>query len=349
MSNDNLKLKIIDDLLAEGVHIPGVKKLTSYINRSLPAGEKSISDERTKQLEGELRELVKAKGVAIYWNKNSDKTTEGKGRVIKFTGGGYRYSVQGFRYFDDMVSEKEKNLLLVANSLFSIFSGSGMGTQLSVVINKILKKKNRKGEIQDIENFTPISLGPSFRDSGSKWIPEIIEAMKENQAIDVFYEKPNEKATERTLSPYIIKQYANNWYLVAFDHFTPQKDKTKVFKLSRITKIESSAAKFKNDPDFFAEDYFKYTIGILHSHLEKPIKIKIEVISSHLFESWKESPLHSSQTISSESDKIIEIETYYTQELLSLLLRHGPSIRVISPVALKNEIKEKIKKTLSYY
>ena len=39
-----------------------------------------------------------------------------------------------------------------------------------------------------------------------------------------------------------------------------------------------------------------------------PIKIKIEVISNHLFESWKESPLHSSQNIISETDKIIEIE-----------------------------------------
>jgi predicted DNA-binding transcriptional regulator YafY len=333
MSKENIKLKILDDLLAEGIHITGAKELTSYINRNLPLGIRRIGQEQAEKLLYELRKLVRAKGVAILWS----------------SGGGYRYSLQEFRYFDDMVSEKEKNLLIVANSLFSVFSGSGMRTELSIVINKILKKKNRKGEIKDLEYFTPISLGPTVKDIGSKWIPKIIEAMKENEAIDIIYENPNDKPSERTLSPYIIKQHANSWYLVAFDHFTPQKDKTKVFKISRISKLESSGVKFKNDPDFSAEDYFKYTIGILHSHLDKPIKTEIQITSNHLFESWKEMPLHASQIILDESKKIIQIETYKTNELFSLLLRHGASIKVLSPNSLAKELKAKLLQNFKQY
>jgi predicted DNA-binding transcriptional regulator YafY len=107
--------------------------------------------------------------------------------------------------------------------------------------------------------------------------------------------------------------------------------------------------KFKNDPDFSAEDYFKYTIGILHSHLDKPIKTEIQITSNHLFESWKEMPIHGSQIILDESKKIIRIETYKTNELFSLLLRHGASIKVLSPNSLAKELKAKLLQNFKQY
>jgi predicted DNA-binding transcriptional regulator YafY len=334
MEKENIKLKIIDSLLADGINITGPEDLKEHINRNLPKGERPIKKDQANKLLSELRELVKNRGVAIYPPKNTV---------------GYKYSEPGFRFFEDIVGENEKNLLLVANSLFNIFSGSGLSSEFSFVVNKILKKRSRSGEVKDIENFNPISLGPAQKDPGAVWLPILIKAMRENECLDIVYYKAYEGETKRVLSPYILKQYSNTWYLVAYDHHTNQKDKTKVFKLSRIKKIETSGTKFKIDPEFSANDYFKYTIGILHSHLEKPIKIEIQVLSNHLFESWKESPLHSSQTIKNEIDNIVEIETYKTHELFALLLRHGPSIKVISPASLRDELKEKIKKTLSHY
>jgi predicted DNA-binding transcriptional regulator YafY len=334
MEKENLKLKIIDSLLADGIDIHGPEDLKNHINRNLPRGERGIRKDQANKLLRELRNLVKERGIAIEQPNNTI---------------GYKYSEPGFRYFQDVVGEDEKTLLLVANSLFNIFSGSGLSSEFSFVVNKILKKRSRSGEIKDIENFNPISLGPAQKDPGAVWLPRLISAMKENECLDIAYFKEGEGETKRVLSPYILKQYANSWYLVAYDHYTPYKNKTKVFKLSRIKEIVFSGTKFKIDPEFSANDYFKFTIGIYHSHENKPIKINIQVISTEDFEKLKESPLHPTQITLSEKEKIIEIETYKTHELFSLILRYGPSIKIISPTLLKEEIKEKIKQTLSYY
>lgn len=331
---NNIKLKIMDDLLAEGVHIPTPEVFAKLVNQNLPPGERKIKKDAANKLIYKLRELIKNKRMAL----------------IHTPEGGYRYTRSDFRYFDDRISEDERNLLLIANSLFSVFPGSGMNEQFSVAINKILKKQNRKGEVLGMENFSPVHLGPMQKDSGAIWLPKIVQNMMSgNYALDIEYVKPKEGITNRVLSPYIIKQYASSWYLVAYDHFTPHKDKTKVFKLSRITKIEESATKFKHDPEFSVEDYFKFTIGILHSHLDKPVKTIIQVFSDHYFETWKDSPLHISQDIKDEANKIIEIETYNTSELYSLLLRYGPSIKVLGPKTVINKMKKKLSSAAKYY
>lgn len=331
---NNIKLKIMDDLLAEGVHIPSPDVFVTLVNQNLPPGERKIRKDALNKLIKQLRELIKNKRMALIYKPE----------------GGYRYLRSDFRYFDDRISESERNLLFIANSLFSVFPGSGMNEQFSVAVNKILKKQNRKGEVHGMENFSPVYLGPMQKDSGAKWLPIIVESMMNGKfGLDVEYFKQKEGVTKRVLSPYIIKQYASSWYLVAYDHFTEQIEKTKVFKLSRILKMEESNTKFKHDPDFSVENYFKYTIGILHSHKEKPIKTKIQVISDHYFEIWKDSPLHPSQCINDEKKKIIEIETYNTSELYSLLLRYGPSIKVLGPTVVIKEIKKKLTAAAKHY
>ena len=327
MYTEKIKLKIMDDLLAEGVHIPNPEAFTKLINQNLPLGERKIKAEQTKKLLNELRALVKTKGIALIHGRGS----------------GYRYHRKDFRFFDDRISEDEKNLLLIANSLFSVFPGSGMNEQFSFVVNKILKKQNRRGELQGLENFNPVQLGPMQKDSGSKWLPKIVKAMMESDfALEVEYEKPKELPTIRVLSPYIIKQYASAWYLVAFDHNTSHKDKTKVFKLSRIKNLELSGNKFKRDSDFSAEDYFKYTIGILHSHLQKPVKVEIQILTDSLFQICQEAPLHISQIIKDASNKVIQIEAYNTEELYTLLLKYGSAIKVLSPSVVAKELKSRL-------
>jgi len=331
---NNIKLKIMDDLLAEGAYIPSPDVFVKLVNQNLPQGERRIRKDALNKLIKQLRDLIKNKRMALIYSQ----------------GGGYRYLRSDFRYFDDRISENERNLLLIANSLFSVFPGSGMNEQFSVAVNKILKQQSRKGEVLEMENFSPICLGPMQKDSGAVWLPKIVESMMNGKyGLDVEYFKQKEGVTKRVLSPYIIKQYASSWYLVAYDHFTDQTEKTKVFKLSRIVKIEESNSKFIHDPDFSVENYFKYTIGILHSHAEKPIKTKIQVISDNYFETWKDSPLHPSQLIIDDMSRIIEIETYKTSELYSLLLRYGSSIKVISPKEVINEIKKKLTAVAKHY
>ena len=329
------RLRIIDEFLAEGKYIKGPAMLKKILNQERAKGDGEIGIERTKQLLSELRKLVRAKGVSITDPKV----------------GGYRYFPHvGFRYFNDSVNEDDKNMLLIANSMFNVFSGTGMHENFGFVVNKILKNQNRRGEIKGINHVKLIELGSSLKDPGLKWLQPIVKSMLEGKsAIEVKYRKSETDVKMKTLSPYIIKQHESKWYLVAFDHSTSDKHKTKIFTLSKIESVNDSFENFHIDTDFSAEDYFKYSIGIWQTHNKCPIKVHIKITKPELFKSLKKDPIHQSQIIISETEEIIEIEVFDTTELNQLILKFGSEIKVIKPASLVKYIKTELENAASQY
>lgn len=331
------KLEIMDDLLSEGKEIKNSEHFAVLLNKRLPKGEKQIKKDMISKYIKMLKELANKKGI----------------HLIHLRGRGYFYKsvVQDrFRVFDKRVNDDDKDLLLIANCLFSLFPGSSMLDQFSSIVNnKILTK-----EIKSIDNqlIKSVQLSNIHQDPGVKWINKIIKALREQEAIDIVYLKITEAGlnkTNRTLSPYIIRHHESEWYLIAYDHFTEQKDKTKTFKLSMIDALSVSGHKYFIDKTFSAEDYFKYTIGIYHMHLAQPIKIDICVLDDNLYNNFKEKPLHSTQQIINENKKLIEIKVYDTIELESLILSYGPKLKVVSPSNIKNRIKSRAKNVLALY
>ena len=334
MSVNENKLRLIDEKLAEGAFLAGVEELTKIINANRGRNERPIGDERTKQLIRELKDLVAEKGIEIKFSKS----------------GGYRYSVQRYRYYQDSVTENEKNLLLIANSMFSIFSGTGMHESFGYVVNKILKKQNRRGEIKDISELKLIDIGGTPKDEGIKWLQQIVNSrMDYDFALEVIYQKSEKESKKKILSPYIIKQFESKWYMVAYDHTSSREPKTNVFSLSKIKSIELSNRKFHIDSNFSVEDYFKYSIGIWHSHINKPITVQFKTVKPGLFTILTKSPLHRSQIIASQKEEILQIEVYNTPELLRLLLKCGSEIKVLSPDNLVEELKNELTKAASLY
>jgi hypothetical protein len=332
----DIKLRIMDELLASGVNISGTGDFTVKLNNKLPPGERPIQSSQTKNLIRELRELAEDKGFKLIHDKKR----------------GYRYSspIGSVRVFDDLLGEDDKTTLRLAIGLFSILNGSGINEQFSLVVDKVLNNRGIKMNSHSTPLHTHIQIGPTFNDPGAKWLSALINAMKEaDYALEVQYWKPETGVTQRILSPYIVKQYALEWYLVAYDHHTKHKDKTKLFKLERIRRIESSAEPFIKDPKFSADEYFRFTIGIQHRHLEESEVTRLQINDDNLFDKLNKMPLHSTQIIEDPTKKILSIETYDTNELDELILKHGPAIKVLSPQKIADRIKEKLNQTISMY
>lgn len=326
----------MDELLASGVYIRGTDDFTVKLNNKLPPGERHIKSSMTKKLLEKLSELANNKGFQITHDRKI----------------GYRYSsnIGPVRVFDDMLGDDEKTTLKLAIGLFSILNGSGINEQFSLVVDKVLNNKGIKMNSHNTSIHNHIQLGPTLNDPGAKWLSPLINAMKESDyALEVQYWKPETDITRRILSPYILKLYAYEWYLVAYDHHTDQKNKTKLFKLERIRGIESSATPFKKDTEFIVEEYFRYTIGIQHRHLEESEVTRLQINDDTLFEKLNKMPLHSTQKIEDPTKKILTIETYDTYELDELILKHGPAIKVLSPKKIADRIKLKLNKAISMY
>ena len=332
--NNESRFRLIDEKLSEGVYLAGVTSVTRLLNINRAKNERAINDERTKQLIGEFKELVREKGVELKHSKSS----------------GYRYSVHGFRYFQDSVTENDKNLLLIANSLFSIFSGTGMHERFGYVVNNILKSKNRKGPVEGISRVKMIDTGGDIQDPGVKWLQPIVRSIMEvDLAIEVEYKKSEIETKIRILSPYIVKQFEGKWYMVAYDHTGTRNAKTNVFALAKIQSVGFSNKKFYFDPQFSAEDYFNHSIGIWHSHTNSPIKVRFQILDAELYSGLMQVPLHKTQTLISPTEKILEIDVYDTPELLTLFLRNAANIKVISPEPFVTRLRDEFKRAATLY
>jgi hypothetical protein len=334
MSTNENRLRFIDEKLSEGAYLAGVKELTSIININRCKNERTIGMVRTKQLMRELKDLVKEKGVDIKFSK----------------AGGFRYSVHGFRFFQDSVTESDKDLLLIANSLFSIFSGTGMHERFGYVVNNILRSKNRKGPIEGISHVKLIDTGGGVHDPGIKWLQPIVRSIMDvDLAIEVKYKKTEFETKIKILSPYIVKQHEGRWYMVAYDHTSTRNPKTNVFALAKIQSVEFSNKNFYFDPNFSSDDYFNYSIGIWHSHINSPIKVRFKALTSYLFNTLTQVPIHKTQKIISRTQMIFQIEVYDTPELVTILLKNGANLKVISPVSLISRLKDEFKKAADLY
>jgi predicted DNA-binding transcriptional regulator YafY len=336
------KLRIFDEKLAEKAQIGGVKELTDLLNRNRLPNDKRIGESRTKQIVEILKRLV---------SEDTNGTVK-----IKVTKNGYYYSEAEsrkpvtYRLFRDFIHRDEENLLFMAKSFFDMFPGTALNENYSVAVDKILKTKSSRGEIKKLKDLNLIEVGGNNIDRGIQWVKDLIEAMIEKKAVKIEYKKDNEeKAKTKVLSPYILKKHESKWFLVAYDHTSKYDQKTNVFTLSKIQAVYNSDSRFVDDAYFSAKDYFNYSIGIWHSHIDKPVKVQIQVIDKVLFPTLKNEPIHHTQKIISEDQGTIEIQVYYTPELEKLVLKYGAAIKILSPTKLADWAKETFKKAFELY
>jgi len=335
------KLRIIDEKLAEKAETGGTEKIRQLLNRNRLPGHRNISESRTKQIIRELRILVnydtngeiaikRTKYGLYYANANSTKPVN-------------------YRLFRDYLNREEENLLLMAKSFFDQFPKQ-LKSDYSLAVDKILNTRSYRGQINRLEKINLIEIGGNDFDKGLNWVQHIVNAMIEKKAIRIEYKKNiREKAKRKILSPYILKKYESKWYLVAYDHLSKYNPKTNVFALCKIEDFSISDVNFIDDAYFSAKDYFKYSIGIWHYHNVKPAKVKIQVIDKELWNKCIDDPIHHTQKVISDIESILEILVYHTPELEKLILKYGPSIKILSPSTLVEWTKETFKKAFDLY
>jgi predicted DNA-binding transcriptional regulator YafY len=180
----------------------------------------------------------------------------------------------------------------------------------------------------------------------------VYHAIKNKTAIHVLYNKGGNNAKWRTISPYILKEYRNQWYMVGYSENSNRAPSSSVYSLSKIESIrELDQKSYVIDPNFNADNYFKYCLGVYHDLYRPPILVKLKFSGEHHVQFLRNFKLHSTMQIisSTENEMIISIEVYNQPELKSLILSYKNEVEVLEPADLRQEIKEGLVKTLSIY
>lgn len=181
---------------------------------------------------------------------------------------------------------------------------------------------------------------------GMNHLMPLYEAIKHKQAISLIYRDFVGQIHQHTLSPYLLKEYNNRWYVVGWQHHEQQLYN---LALDRIQKIEPSLFQFL-DNKANATNYFRDIVGVTRLNNQQPESIQIKVLKPRAYY-LKTKPLHHSQVIENQTESFI-IFGYWlipNQELESELLSLGADAEVLAPASLQNKIQKRIQAMNTVY
>ena len=165
--------------------------------------------------------------------------------------------------------------------------------------------------------------------SGEFHLTTIIESMKDNKRVEVYYKK-YEDADVRLwkLSPYCLKMYNRRWYMLG----KTDKGTLCTFALDRMEEVKTSNETFMMDPDFRASEYFCNMYGICRNSDSKIQRIVIRTYNDeHHY--LRDLPIHESQREIGRGENYVdfELKVYPTMELAGFILSRGKRMEVIRP------------------
>ncbi len=327
------RIELIDGLLQKYKHIQTREDFLNRINRNLPHEQQITPSSLDKDL-NYLRQLIRKDNVKLLFSRDT----------------GYEYSELGYSYFKNSISDEDKKLLELAHNLFKIFSGTSLQQKFGEIVKKVLSESLTADAAYGLEEsyFIQVEAGRSER--GTLWIEVLLEAILKKETLEMHYKGFGKPLRKKIVSPYLLRNYRNRWYLVAYEHHCERKEKTNLFSVDRIQHLDVCGKKFYTDPNFSAADYFKYSIGIWQVHDKEPVLVRLEF--TKFIESVQSNPIHPSQKsmISEDGKRLtVEIEVYPSPELDMLIQGYGSSVKVLAPGELANRIADKAKEVLSLY
>ena len=272
---------------------------------------------------------------------------------VVFVGANIEENNKRYSYTDHAFSIKKLNLNENDETLLGLISMTLQNFENTEIYKKYNKLK--KKVLQDISkgentkyNFILPEL--SHGKSGYEWIETLFEAINKKETINIIYQKNGAQPSNKNLSPYLLKENRKRWYLIAYDHAENRKC-TKVYALDKIRDIKESEINYYLDPFFNAQDYFKYTYGIFHDLVNKPIKVVLDFSGTYV-EQLKNHPLMVTQKSTlMKGGKIlrVELELYYSYEIIREILSYGGGVKVISPETVAIEVKKAALKLAEQY
>ena len=202
---------------------------------------------------------------------------------------------------------------------------------------------NVLSDSRDVAHRIFLENVPSARD----YLSIVIDALKEYHQIKFSYQPYSRLSATHDIivEPYFLKIFRQRWYVTGRN---VKEDKVKTYALDRMKDVVVMQECFEMPDDFDAEQYIKYSYGIIFSQGEiKNVAIKTDSRQAKYIRAL---PLHhSQQEIIHDSYSIFNYKIRITPDFMQELLSFGPSIVVMEPPELKAMIVTSLEETLANY
>jgi predicted DNA-binding transcriptional regulator YafY len=248
---------------------------------------------------------------------------------------GYFYTEEGFSIREFPLTHEEIQALDYSTALLQQLKGTKMFYHFESAINKVIEGYRLSGILGKSETQI-LQVEEPLRTDSSRWLERLLTAIVEKIPLRISYQGFGREEKEHDMSPYLIKEYRNRWYVIG--HSSRAKN-ILVMALDRINRIEPTRIKYVNDSGFSPADFFRYSLGITQVHGTKPVQVVLS-FSAIQAPYILSQPLHQSQTVIKQTTDALHIslEVYLTPELRMTILSYGPEAEVLKPASLRKDI-----------
>ena len=199
--------------------------------------------------------------------------------------------------------------------------------------------------LQEGNKLSPSVFLEKRKSLGTENIHGIIHAIQNGVMLKFTHQKHwIDDITQREVKPIAIKESQQRWYLICWD----KKDETvKTFGLDRISNLKITDIKFKPIA-FYVEKEFRNAFGVLRDEPAEKVILEFTKQQGNYIKTF---PLHESQRIVEETgdEVILEVFIHTTNDFIMELLKYGNDVKVLSPISLQNEIKNRISEMSKLY
>lgn len=260
---------------------------------------------------------------------------------------GYFYSDENYSIASIPLKEEDLIAIEFAAGILQQFSGVGLLGKFDEAIGKIMESVNISRAMGE-SNFNRII---QMEKNDVNMVPDLLEnitnAIIHKKVLRFHYHSfSSGKKSEKTLHPYLLKEYRNRWYVIGW---SSGDEALRTFGLERMGEPEIIKEKFYQEKSFHPETYFRHSFGITVDKMNAE-EIVLEFYGNDALY-VKTQALHPTQKILSESDgKLnVSLQVIPSPELTMAIRSYGAQVKVLKPKWLAREIEQNLREALKKY
>ncbi len=241
---------------------------------------------------------------------------------------------------------EEVHALLVSHQLLDNLQPGILSAHISPLRNRLqqLLSQQHAGHPEIAKRIRILQM--ASRPTEMRHFQAVASAVVKRRQLHVLYHgRERDQTTERTVSPQRLVYYRSNWYLDAFCHL---RCALRSFSLDRLQPVEIKEEPALDVPSEELDEHFASSYGIFAGKPDKTAHLRFSPTAARWVadEQW-----HPWQEGNVLQDGSYELKIPYSdpRELILDILKYGPDVEVISPLSLRDAIRQKLRQAIKNY
>ncbi len=178
------------------------------------------------------------------------------------------------------------------------------------------------------------------------WFQTLAGAVAQRRCLKIdYYNREQDRTTERRISPQRLVHYRDNWYLDAWCHLRKGLRTFALDAIRRARVLEQTARDISDDR---LQTHFGSAYGIFAGKADRTAVLRFNARRARWVakEQW-----HSGQQGRFLEDGCYELRVPYhdARELIMDILKYGPDVEVVAPKSLRSEVHQLLKDAVAVY